>query len=183
MQDNDLPYKTLAQFKAENGNLSEEAFVQKHPSAFLVLDIPLPLDEDVEFETFSPKTAGRTVTGRSPLRKAMEPRHTSTEKCVFCLAKPEGDYHMVTIGRTSNNDIYIPHSQISKFHAYFKKDAASGRIGITDADSTNGTQVNAMDLPAKELRLLEQGDRVVFGEEVPGVFYLSAGMWALIAQG
>lgn len=181
MPGDDFPYKTVLEFRAENGGLSKEAFVRKHPSAFLIVGIPIPIEEDVEFQTFSPATAGQKSTRVMATGQENPPRHTRTEQCVYALSKPEGEYRMITIGRTSNNDVHIPHTQISKFHAYFKKDSGSGKLVLTDAGSTNGTQVNLTTLTPRKAHTLSDGDKIVFGKEVRGVFHSNESMWTQIS--
>jgi hypothetical protein len=51
---------------------------------------------------------------------------------------------MITVGRAINNDIVLPHEEISKFHAFFLE-TASGFL-IADAQSTNGTYVRGVRL-------------------------------------
>jgi hypothetical protein len=44
---------------------------------------------------------------------------------------------MITIGRTSNNDIIVNDVQISKFHAFFR--TVDGKTQLVDTGSRNGT--------------------------------------------
>lgn len=46
----------------------------------------------------------------------------------------------VTIGRTHNNDVVIPHASVSGFHAFVRRDD-DGRLRLVDAGSRNGTFV------------------------------------------
>src|SRR6185312_11216336 len=50
----------------------------------------------------------------------------------------------ITIGRTENNDVVLRHEQVSRFHAYVQQ-LAEG-LALVDADSKNGTWVNAVKL-------------------------------------
>lgn len=169
------PFTTFVEFKGDNAVLSKDAFVKKHPTTFLLLNSPIDEGDDVEFHTYSPIMNTKSGTRDSRRR---------THAIVHKLAKQgEAEYFMVTVGRTSNNDVHIPHSQISKFHAYFNKDHVTGRTMLADAGSTNRTQVNQDILSPNEPRLLENGDKVVFGGEVRGTFFTAEGMWELITKG
>lgn len=69
---------------------------------------------------------------------------------------------MITVGRTTNNDITLPSPQISKFHAYFRLTA--GRLELADAGSRNGTWVGVQRLAPKAPPVpVKSGDRIRFG--------------------
>lgn len=69
---------------------------------------------------------------------------------------------MITVGRTPNNDITLPSSQISKFHAYFR--SIGGALEVADAGSRNGTWVGVQRLQPKAAPIaVKSGDRIRFG--------------------
>jgi pSer/pThr/pTyr-binding forkhead associated (FHA) protein len=69
---------------------------------------------------------------------------------------------MVTVGRTSNNDLVVSDINVSKFHAWFR--VAGGKVDLTDAGSRNGTFVGRYRLQAKgPARPVFPGDEVRFG--------------------
>ncbi len=82
----------------------------------------------------------------------------------------------VTVGRTENNDIVIVDNSVSRFHAYFRRDDATGHWSITDADSKNGSRMAGRRLePRKETPLVD-GAEIKFGSVVvtfflPNSFY------------
>ncbi len=79
------------------------------------------------------------------------------------VARLRGD--RVTIGRHPDNDLAIPDSFVSNFHA--RLDAlGDGRWQLTDLDSQNGTTVNG--IPVREI-ILEDGDRLYLAM-VAGVY-------------
>ena len=74
--------------------------------------------------------------------------------------------HLVTVGRTSNNDVVIPDLSVSRFHAFLKR-GENGRFQIQDAKSTNGSTVNGSSVPAQGLGPpvdLKRGDNVRLGQ-------------------
>lgn len=74
--------------------------------------------------------------------------------------------HLVTIGRTSNNDIAVPDVSVSRFHAYLKPGPGE-TVQIQDAKSTNGTSVNGAPVPAQGLgdaTDLKSGDTIRVGQ-------------------
>ena len=166
------PNKTLDQFKKENRGLTIEDFLTRHPGPFLVVSFP-STDGDIQAPPILPG-GGNTIRG------SFAPIKVTTH--IYSLARHgDAELHMITVGRTANNDICIPFPQVSKMHAHFQKDYRSGRMALTDAASTNGTRVNGQMLPPREPRFLEDRDRISFGEGIRGKFHTSRSMWALIS--
>ncbi|MEK6257797.1 MAG: FHA domain-containing protein [Planctomycetota bacterium] len=64
----------------------------------------------------------------------------------------------VSIGREEDNTIQLNDDRISRFHA--KLQDHSGRVILTDLDSTNGTRVNGHPI---QMRVLQQGDVITVG--------------------
>jgi hypothetical protein len=101
---------------------------------------------------------------------------------VYPIAKKPGApfSDMVTVGRTSNNDIVLNDVTVSRFHAYFKcvnKDPTKGgakqpeqRWIVCDAGSKNGTKLEGSRLDARREAPIESGAVVRFGD-VDGTFY------------
>ena len=56
--------------------------------------------------------------------------------------------HLITLGRTSNNDVVVPDLSVSRFHAFLKR-GPNGGFQIQDAGSTNGTTVNGSSVPTQ----------------------------------
>lgn len=64
----------------------------------------------------------------------------------------------ITIGREEDNDVQLNDERISRFHAKIQDD--SGRLILTDLESTNGTRVNGHPVKVRVLRL---GDQISVG--------------------
>jgi hypothetical protein len=67
---------------------------------------------------------------------------------------------MITLGRTQNNDVVVPDTSISKFHAFFR--VAPGLFEVADAGSRNGTFVGDKRLEPKVMTRLKPGEFVRF---------------------
>jgi len=140
--------------RADAHNLSTEGFEDRHGNAFLMLTatelhspgvtvVNLESDEDP-----SDHTAGLSLLAY-PIRR--------TERSAG---------HLITFGRTANNDVVVPDISISRFHA-FAKETESGRLAIQDAGSTNGTMVNSDSVPSQGHGPpieLKAGDRIRLGQ-------------------
>ena len=78
--------------------------------------------------------------------------------------RDQGAGHLVAVGRAPNNDVVIPESSISRFHAFLKP--AGDSFALQDGGSTNGTTVNGASVPAQGHGPpvdLKRGDNVRLG--------------------
>lgn len=121
-------------------SLSPEEFRDRHGSAFLLLtaaEVNLPAGPAATMvEALSPADDASEITGSVSL-VAFPVRRGS-----------ESVTHLVTVGRTSNNDIVISDISVSRFHAFLKQDT-NGTFQILDGGSANGTRVNGAKVPAR----------------------------------
>jgi hypothetical protein len=85
----------------------------------------------------------------------------------------------VGVGRTRAADIFLPHASVSKYHAYFVRDDASGSWTLWDARSRNGTTLGDRRLSSGEGAPLANGATVLFGESM-FLFFDEAGSLKLI---
>jgi hypothetical protein len=110
------------------------------------------------------------LTMRHPTRPEVEPAPADdSDRPLFVLpvVKREGSNAftlMVTIGRAPNNDVVLADRRVSKFHAYFRRVGSAWTI--SDANSTNGTKVDEVPVPAERSITLRSGARVVLGGSV-----------------
>lgn len=63
-----------------------------------------------------------------------------------------------TVGREEENAVQLNDDRISRFHCKLQED--SGRVILTDLDSTNGTRVNGR---AVQMHVLQPGDLIMVG--------------------
>jgi ABC transport system ATP-binding/permease protein len=66
-----------------------------------------------------------------------------------------------TIGRTPDNDIQIPHPQVSSRHAVLH--VIGGQLFIEDKGSANGTYVRGARIPANQRVPVQNGEKVLIG--------------------
>jgi hypothetical protein len=67
----------------------------------------------------------------------------------------------VTIGREEGNTIQLNDERISRYHLKLQED--SGKIVLTDLESTNGTKVNGEDV---QVRIVRHGDMISLGRSL-----------------
>ena len=102
----------------------------------------------------------RTLVGaeRSPLRAPEAPAER-----IPVAKRPGGNpfTNMITIGRAANNDIVLPESSVSKFHAFLRP--SDEGLLLVDANSRNGSFVNGVRLDPQRAQRLEVGDAIRLG--------------------
>jgi hypothetical protein len=79
-------------------------------------------------------------------------------------------FPMITLGRAATNDVVLDLEGVSKLHATFVDDG-SGNWSITDAGTTNGTLVQEKLLPPRATRPINDGEEIVFGNELTTLFF------------
>lgn len=109
------------------------------------------------------------LTMRHPTRPEVAPQVGDADHplAVLPVKKREGSNAftlMVTIGRAPNNDVVLADRRVSKFHAYFRRVGSAWTI--SDANSTNGTKVDEVPVPAERSITLRSGARIVLGGSV-----------------
>ncbi len=87
---------------------------------------------------------------------------------------------MITVGRARNNDLCVPDTLVSKFHAFFVRRPADGVWTLADAGSSNGTRIGDRELVAKgAAEVVRSGDRVRFGV-TSFSFFDAVGLWSAL---
>jgi hypothetical protein len=154
----------MSDFSKMTANMGEEEFYKAYNHPFLVLLTPLKNSANNSHIV----THGTDVTS---LRNLLD------SPIFFVVKQPERNVFegMITVGRTNNNDIAIPWSKLSKFHAYFSQ--KGDEWFITDYDSSNGTYINRQLIDPQKPHLLEQGSvDLAFSKSLAFFFMGSAGM-------
>lgn len=147
----------VSSLRADARELSAETFEDRHGSAFLLLTAAELRSPDgpsmTEVNLAGDEQPGEYTAGLSLV--------------VYPVKRSERSVgHLVTFGRTANNDVAIPDISVSRFHA-FAKQIDGGRFALQDAGSTNGTMVNGSSVPpqgAGEAVPLKSGDSVRIGQ-------------------
>ena len=98
------------------------------------------------------------------------------------VRKPGSSFDFISVGRHANNDIHLPHSTVSRFHAFLRLDD-EGAV-VQDSRSSFGTFVESASVPKVneggpvELR---SGTRLRFGY-VPLTFLSLEAAFALLRE-
>ncbi len=95
---------------------------------------------------------------------------------IFPLTKKAGASFpdRITLGRTSNNDIVLNDSSVSRLHAYVRRDGT--QWVVADAGSKNGSWLSGQPLAARKERPLASKVDLRFGD-VDLTFYLAIDLY------
>lgn len=96
-----------------------------------------------------------------------KPEISTAEEPLVILVKKQKDNAFqrgVTVGRTSNNDVVLDDGSVSRFHAWFQKDAEVPGWAVADAGSKNGTRVNGERIKTRKLVPLRADAVIRFGQ-------------------
>lgn len=167
-------------FLEKIGELDIKAFKEICPHPVLVVMGGI-LARENEFQT-------RVSTSLDELG-AKEGRHARFDPNarVFPVAKLPGANpysQMIIIGRTSNTDIQLQSSGISKMHAFITwQDGPSGRkYKIADGKSRNGTWLGEKRLSPQRVHDLQSGAVLGLGRSVFLRFYLPEDFFAVLSN-
>ena len=85
-------------------------------------------------------------------------------RVVFVAKRPGVPFaHLISIGRSTSNDITLAVESVSKVHGYLVMEDEDVRF--TDHGSTNGSKINGQRLETNKKYLLEDGDVLQLGLE------------------
>ncbi|MHC5080279.1 MAG: FHA domain-containing protein [Planctomycetota bacterium] len=157
----------LITFVNDHGGQSKEVFFKQFENPFLFLDMASSAKGEKAYDTNHGKKVANGPTVADEKAEAMKSAYG-----IALLAK-SGDnsfIRMITVGRTMNNDIVVPHPSISKFHAYFRRDPETGIVSLSDAGSSYGTVMNGKRLYKGREIPIESGAEILFADSVRGTF-------------
>lgn len=175
----------LFEYLVEVRATTREAFAEKYPNAFLVLqqsgDQVASAGGQWSFKT---QTISNTsmqaaqVMAKEGVRISPELAHSEVFPVVKSLSNPWPE--RISVGRARNNDIVLQDNSVSKLHGHFVH-SPTGATMLVDAGSRNGIWINSRQLAAGQSIPVAPGDTITFGGTA--LTYLdAAGLWDLVQQ-
>ncbi|MHC5037297.1 MAG: FHA domain-containing protein [Planctomycetota bacterium] len=163
-------YPTLAQFKVNFGTLSREAFLAKFPDPFLVIEFGKGEKGKGALGSVEDATADWDQTSWDKDRA--EGRLQAIVVPVVPLTGEKGA-SPITLGRSAENDVVVPHPSVSKRHACFVTDQDTGALSIQDTGSTYGTTLDGQLLREGVSAPLANRSILVFAGSALATFFLA----------
>jgi hypothetical protein len=161
------PLTELGRFAKEIVDLSAEDFERRWSVPFLLVS-------EHEQDAASPFRTGGTDV--SPARGG---EGELTKARVFPISKSRRNtfQNMISVGRTSNNDIVIDHAKVSKLHAAFRPAPNGDGFTVTDLGSSFGTSIDGAPLMPQKAVAVTSGQTIVFGRAVVTTFFGPNGLY------
>lgn len=109
----------------------------------------------------------------------VNPAHDVDLEIYPATKKPHAAFpDRITIGRTTNNDIVIADSSVSRLHAYVRREGAGSWV-VADAGSKNGSWLRGQHLEARKEKPLASRASMKFGE-VELTFFLAEDLYTVL---
>jgi ABC transport system ATP-binding/permease protein len=121
----------------------------------------------------APAPAGQGDRASNPTPR---PKHKTVVGQIQMAQTSQGQK---SIGRTPENDIQIPHPQVSSRHAVLH--VAGGQMFIEDKGSANGTYVRGQRIPANQRVPVQNGEKVLIGP-MPLLLQVAGGEVAVVVE-
>jgi len=98
-------------------------------------------------------------------------------KVGFLTKRPGNPFpRIISLGRTSSNDVVIDVRSVSKLHGHFE--SREGDWTFSDNDSTSGSWLNGAKLEPKHAYPLKSGDALRFGPDMEAVFLTPSALYS-----
>jgi pSer/pThr/pTyr-binding forkhead associated (FHA) protein len=170
-------HRTLDQFIATFSPRVQDRFLAQFPHPLVVVDMGTEVEvppEAAKSQTHAPD-GGLTAFEVSDL---LEQAGILVAQVV--KSKRNNFQAGVTVGRAPNNDIILPHQAVSKFHAFFAKNAATGGWEIQDVNSRYGTMVERVTVPPGGQRPIRSGSNILIAKYVKMTFFTPKDLYSYL---
>jgi hypothetical protein len=137
------------------------AFREQYGPVVLIQQPPSPVFQQVAMQMGGARTV--FMAHRSRLADRLVAMLQGFDHLEVLFLKPQKDGEVFSLGRLETCSLVVHDPSVSKLHALLRWSEAEGGCYVRDADSMNGTFVNAVQLGDQE-QFLNDGDGVAFGD-------------------
>ena len=167
-----IPFELL---KQQTRDMSLEQFLQEFPVPALLVVYREP---EAGHETLDPTNRGVQLLTVS-IKSTSILRYLG--KIAFVTKRPGNLFgHLISVGRSGNNDITIAVDSVSKVHGYFVADG--DQWAFTDHGSTNGSFLDDEALASGQKEPLKPGSLLRLGLEVTLEFLRPVDLYRKVHQ-
>ena len=174
-------YKKLAHYMSAVEATSLDEFSQKFSRGFLIERFETIFDKDVIFQfstrQFDQEDLSLCLDNVENDTHILEARVIEISK-----RKRQSDEYIVTIGRSSSNDIVLYNKIVSKSHAFLYFPPDDNTTYIADVGSRNCTFVNDQKISPYEIYPLAENDEISFGPQTKVIYLSPAGLYQLLVN-
>jgi hypothetical protein len=174
-------YKSLAFYLSNLLDKPPCELTSLHPNGFLVEKTERFFDDNVMFQfstdVVEEKQVLEEIDYRVSSREILGARVVEIKK-----RKNITNPHMITIGRSPENDIVLYNRFVSKSHAYLDVGSSDDAVYLVDTGSKNGTFVNGTQLAPSGNYKLAEGDEISFGPETKVVYFPPKGFQDFLSE-
>jgi len=174
-------YKKLAQYMPAVEAASLDEFSQKFPRGFLIERFDRIFDREVIFQ-FSTRQFTSGDLAISPEKVDTDTHILEARVIEVNKRKSKNEEYIVTIGRSSNNDIVLYNKVVSKSHAFLYFPPDDKTAYIADVGSRNCTFVNDQKISPYEIHPLAENDEISFGPQTRVIYLSAAGFYQLLTN-
>jgi tetratricopeptide (TPR) repeat protein len=174
-------YKKLAHYMPAAEDASLDEFAQRFSRGFLIERFETIFDKDVIFQFSTRQFTGEDLNicleGGTNDTHILEARVIEISK-----RKRKNEEYIVTIGRSSSNDIVLYNKIVSKSHAFLYFPPNDKTTYIADVGSRNCTFVNDQKISPYKIYPLAENDEISFGPQTKVIYLSAAGFYQLLAN-
>jgi hypothetical protein len=138
------PIKRLVDYHEDVIRFGLPEFIENHGEAFLLHHGPIDRLKISVGKKATVRIEAKDITPDGSFSPGMD-------YLVFPIYSPladESGEQTISLGRSEANEVNIPDDSVSEFHAFVLL-GADGKMSIQDMNSTNGTFVNELKVPAQ----------------------------------
>jgi FHA domain/Tetratricopeptide repeat len=174
-------YKKLAHYIPGVEAASVDEFCQKFPRGFLIERFETIFDKDVIFQ-FSTRQFSSEDLNMCRNQGQNDTHILEARVIEISKRKKKNEEYIVTIGRSSSNDIVLYNKIVSKSHAFLYFPPDDKTTYIADVGSRNCTFVNDQKISPYEIYPLAENDEISFGPQTKVIYLSAAGFYQLLAN-
>lgn len=174
-------YKKLAHYMPAVEAASFDEFTQKFSRGFLIERFETIFDKDVIFQFSTRQFTNEDLS--VCLENGENDTHILEARVIeIGKRKRNNEEYIVTIGRSSSNDIVLYNKIVSKSHAFLYFPPDEKTTYIADVGSRNSTFVNDQKISPYEIHPLAENDEISFGPQTKVIYLSAAGFYQLLAN-
>jgi hypothetical protein len=174
-------YKKLAHYMPAVESASLDEFGQKFPRGFLIERFETIFDKDVIFQFSTRQFTSEDLN--TCLSNGQNDTHILEARVIeISKRKRKNEEYIVTIGRSSSNDIVLYNKIVSKSHAFLYFPPDDKTTYIADVGSRNCTFVNDQKISPYEIYPLAENDEISFGPQTKVIYLSATGFYQLLAN-